>query len=181
MNPKSWASPDLQSLVDLFYDESTELGEFTEVPASEVPEPYKELLAHNAHMTVTVERFFGSLVDVHVVATKQTPTHYSRKILLSKQSDRQVVQFGLVRLTKSLLAPETFSEIESEQEPLGRILIRHNVLRDVKLLSVWRVAMGPELAAHFSAPLGTICYGRTALIYCNQAPAVELLEIVWPD
>jgi hypothetical protein len=29
-------------------------------------------------------------------------------------------------------------------------------------------------------PKGTLTYGRTALIHCNQEPAIELLEIVAP-
>ena len=47
--------PDLQTLVDLFYETSTDLGEFVELRAEQVPEPYKRLLDHDDHMTVTVD------------------------------------------------------------------------------------------------------------------------------
>jgi chorismate-pyruvate lyase len=175
--PIQWATPDLQVLVDLFYPHPDELGRFEEIDRSEVPEPYRSLLAHHAHMTVTVEKFHGCLVDVEVLRTLTNSTHYSRVIRLRRQSDRTVVMFGLVRLNRQFLGETVFGEIESQQEPLGRILIRHNVLRNVKLLSLWKITPGPELLAGVEMPELDLCYGRTALIYCNGVPAVELLEI----
>ena len=72
-------------------------------------------------------------------------------------------------------------EILSEIKPLGRVLIEHNVLREVQLASLYRVMPGPALCELFALadPLAT--YGRTAFIYCDGYPAVELLEIVAPE
>lgn len=182
LRPHSWATPDLQVLVDLFYSEPRELGEFEEVERSQVTEPAKELLAHHEHMTVTVERFHGCLVDVEVLRSQLTELHYSREIRLRRQSDGRIVMYGLVRLARQLLGEEVFQEIAAQREPLGRILIRHGVLRKVKLLSLWRVNAGPALRAAVELPELQECFGRTALIYCNGAPAVELVEItVFPQ
>ena len=173
-------SPDLQVLIDLFYGSSVELGEFDEVAAAEMPEPIRGLLDHDQHMTVTVEAFHQSPVDVQVLAVHSTDMHYARKILLTRQSDGRVVLFGLVRLNVNFLGPEVRREIECERVPLGRILVEHNVLRNVRLLSLWRVQPGGELRKLFGLNPPETCYGRTALIYCNNVPAVELLEIVTP-
>lgn len=170
--------PDLRVLVDLFYPAPAVLGEFQEVEARDVPQPYRRLLAHDEHMTVTVEAEYGGPVDVSVLAVHTTATHYSRKIALHRRSDGRVVLFGLVRLNLTFLGDEVRREIESQRTPLGRILIQHDVLRHVKLLSLWQVTAGPELREAFHAPDLQSCYGRTALIYCNGVPAVELLEIV---
>jgi chorismate-pyruvate lyase len=174
------ATPDLETLVDLFYERLEELGGFEEVDEAELPEPYRGLLAHDKHMTVTVEAFHGCPVDVRVLETHVTPTHYSRKILLARQRDGAVVQYGIVRLNLDYLGPDVRREIESRQTPLGRILIEHNVLRTVKLLTLWKVEPGAELRKLFGLRKADTCYGRTALIYCNGIPAVELLEIVTP-
>ena len=50
-----------------------------------------------------------------------------------------------------------------------------------QLASLYRVMPGPDLCQLFGlqAPLAT--YGRTAFIYCDGFPAVELLEIVPPE
>ena len=179
-NRANWAHPDLQSLAGLFFDDASRLGDFTELPVEELPSPYRELLGHTHHMTVTVENYHDSPVDVQVLEKHITDNHYSRKILLRRQSDNQVVQFGIVRLNKAALSADVWHEIENEGTPLGRVLIEHNVMRNVKLMSTWRIKLGPELQDAFSTDADT-CYGRTALIYTDGVPAVELLEIVLDD
>jgi chorismate-pyruvate lyase len=180
MNPQLGPMPDLETLVGLFYDNPARLGRFEEVNSDELPEPYSSLLDHDEHMTVTVESFHGSRVDVQVLATNISPRRYARKILLPRQTDGGVVQFGIVRLNLRYLDEAVRREIQGQGKPLGRILIEHEVLREVELVSLWRVACGPDLQKYFSLPAGAVTYGRTALIHCNGEPAVELLEIVAP-
>lgn len=180
LTPSRQATPELSALVHLFYPSLGDLGAFTEVAESEMPEVPRKLLWHDAHMTVTVESHHGSPVDVRVLDTHVTPTHYSRRSLLTRQIDGRVVQFGIVRLNSTYLGEDIRKEIESEATPLGRILIEHNVLRDVRLLSLWRIEPGSDLIEVFGLETPETCYGRTALIYCNGLPAVELLEIVTP-
>jgi chorismate-pyruvate lyase len=172
--------PDLQSLTSLFHPSREALGRFSEAGVEELPEPYRQLLAHNDHMTVAVEEYHGCPVDVRVIHRQATDTHYAREILLARQSDGGVVQYGIMRVNFAYLPPEVQDKIRSEQTPLGRILIEHNVLRRVQLFSLRRVQLGAELSRHFQRPAGAITYGRTALIECNQIPAIELLEIVAP-
>jgi chorismate-pyruvate lyase len=174
------ATPELNALIDLFYAEAETLGVFSEVTESELPTDARRLLAHDEHMTVTVEAFHGCPVALAVLRLNMTETHYAREILLLRERDGQVVQYGIVRLALSLLDAEVRREIEEQGTPLGRVLIEHNVLRNVRLLSLWRVEPGPELCRHFKLEHSKVCFGRTALIYCDGVPAVELLEIVTP-
>ena len=173
--------PALDHLAGLFYANIAELGAFEEVLAEAMPEPYRRLLAHHEHMTVAVERHHGSRVDVQVLATKQTGDYYSRKIVLHRQSDRKAVLFGIPRLNLRLVDEDVRREILSENKPLGRVLIDHNVLREVQLASLYRVIPGPDLCQLFGLPASLATYGRTAFIYCDGFPAVELLEIVPPE
>jgi chorismate-pyruvate lyase len=169
------------ALVRLFHADAAEVGEFFPVAASEMPAAYRELLDHDAHMTVTVERYHRSLVDVEVLAHQLSDGHYAREILLLRQSDRCVVQYGIMRIDLGCVAAEVRAEIEARREPLGRILIRHGVLRQVELLGLWRVLPGPRLSAVLQLKSAAEIYGRTALIHCDGRPAVELLEIVRLD
>ncbi len=179
--PYPRVEPELDSLVALFYDESEQLGEFTEVQSAAMPPVYQRLLAHNHHMTVTVEHRHGSIVDVRVLETKTDGDHYARRILLTRQSDGRVVQFGIVRMDLRIFTDKVRREIESQTTPLGRILIRHNVHRKVELCKLWRVEPGEDLQQLFSIAPTEFTYGRTALIHCNGQPAIELLEIVTPE
>ena len=178
--PPSRRIPDLTTLVELFYPSLADLAHFEKVTAAQLAESYRRLLTHDEHMTVTVEAFHNCQVDVCVLATRLAPPHYARKIVLTRQSDGAVVQFGIVRLNFDCLAPEVQREIEQQGKPLGRILIEHNVLRQVELVDLWKLTPGPELQSLFGLAGPETCFGRTALIYCDGEPAVELLEVVTP-
>lgn len=170
----------LASLVDLYYQEPPELGRFSAVDSSRLPQPFERLLAHDRHMTVTVESFHGDSVDVEVLRSRREGDSYSREILLRTQRRGDVVQYGIVRLRLHLIAEEPRREILQERKPLGRVLIEHQVLREVELLKVWQVHCGPALSRMFQVSPETITYGRTAMIHCDSEPAIELLEIVAP-
>lgn len=172
---------ELTALSDLFYPDLSALGHFALESAEEIPSVYRKLLAHEEHMTVTVEAHHGCLVDVEVVDRAEQPPHYARKILLRRRRDRAVVQYGLVRINFAWLDEPTQQEIRSEKIPLGRVLINHNILRRVRLLHLWRVEPGPELCKFFALDTPRITYGRTAIIECNGEGAIELIEIVAPE
>jgi hypothetical protein len=172
------AAPDLAQLVSLFYKQPQDLALFEAAPAGELLAEYAALLNHDQHMTVTVEHYHQSPVDLRVLEELPGERHYARKIALARQSDGRVVQFGIMRIDLSQLPPNVQAEIRERREPLGRIRIRHNVWREVQLDALWRVTPGTDLQSLFGD--ARVTYGRTALIYCNGAPAVELLEIVAP-
>ena len=174
------STPDVQSLASLFYSDPEELGRWRAVEPREVPSPYRELLDHANHMTVTVERHHQSPVDVQVLATHITGQQYARKILLARRSDGAIVQFGIMRLNFHYVSPEIRAEVERQQTPLGRILIQHNVLREIHSINLWQFEPGPDLQKLFGVDAPGITYGRTAIIDVDGEPAVELLEIVAP-
>jgi chorismate-pyruvate lyase len=170
-----------KQLLGLFYPANERLGVFAKVSAAALSPLAARLLDHDHHMTVTLEQHHTSPVDVHVLATRTDGNHYSRKIVLTRQSDNQPVMFGLVRMDKTVFADDVRAEIESQRTPLGRVLIENNVLRSVKRMELYRVAVAAELAQQFKLDAGTVCFSRTAMIYCDEAPAIELLEIVTPN
>lgn len=137
--------PQLETITAPFFPSLAELGEFRLVAVDDMPADYQTLLAHDAHMTVTVEAFHQSLVDVHVLDERWEGRFYSRTSLLICQSNRRIAQFGIMRIDLSGLPAIVRDEIESRGTPLGRILIKHNVLRHVELHRLWRIAPGPVL------------------------------------
>jgi chorismate-pyruvate lyase len=181
VNKTQAAYLDLSDLVGLFYDRVDDLATFDRVSGEEVPQPYRRLLDHQQHMTVTLESHHGCPVDVRVLEYKNNEEAYVRTSLLTRQTDGYVAQFGIVRLHTCYLSDQVRSEIESRSIPLGRALISHNVLRRVELGSLWRVTPADELTRHFKLPSASVTFGRTAIIHCNDEPAVELLEIVSPE
>lgn len=170
---------ELHSLVGIFFADVSQLGKFREIVAAETPEPQHALLNHEHHMTVTVEKFHSCPVNVEVIQATKTEQSYSREILLRKTTDQTIVQYGIVRLNFEHLAADVIREIEAKETPLGRILINHNVLRQVKLLSLYEIVPGLRMQEVCNLSPEHSVYGRTALIYCDDKPAVELLEVVF--
>lgn len=171
----------LEALTALFYARTDDLARFSPQTVDQLPEVYRSLLAHEHHMTVAVEAHHGQRVDVAVARTHVTPEHYAREIVLVGRDDRRVVQYGIMRIAFRSLAPEVRARIEAADTPLGRILIEHDVLRRIHLLSLWRVEPGPALSRLLDLDAPRTTWGRTALILLDEQPAVELLEIVTPE
>lgn len=171
---------DVISLVDEFHPSWEDFADFEWVEASEVPGPYRKLLDHDTHMTSTVEAYHGCPVNLTVLNKRYEYPWYSRQIVLLRDDDDRVVQFGIVRLNVEVLDPELRDEVKQERTPLGRVLTQNNVLRRVRLTSLWRIVTGPALTKFLELRRPAETFGRTAVIYCNGHRAIELLEIVAP-
>ena len=176
MNPQD----ELQALLDLCPGGSALIAAAEHVPSALIPEPYKRLLVHEQHMTVTMEAFHGGPVDVRILERQFAGDIYSRKIVLTKAGTDEVVQFGLVRFDLSYVTSAVRDEILKGETPLGRVLINHNVLRHIDLGAILKITLGPGLAELMNAPEGAVTYGRLATIFCNRHPAVDLLEVPTP-
>jgi chorismate-pyruvate lyase len=182
MNDVPRLGPTLPNLYALFPAAPGELiPEFEIVHDDEVPPPYRHLLVHEHHMTVTVESHHGDSVDVRILARMQTDGIYARKILLTLHDSGRVVQFGIMKINLTYCSPAVLKEIIAGQTPLGRILIEHNVLRRIEPTEFLRVIPDPAMMHWFGLTRPQRTYGRLAIIHCNEQPAVELLEIVAPE
>jgi hypothetical protein len=171
---------ELRSLIDIFPEHEPLFLDAEHVASATLPEPYRRMLVHTHHMTVTMESYHGCRVDVRILERKQDGDFYNRKIILVKSGTDTVVQFGIVRFDLSYVLPKVREEILAGEKPLGRVLIDHNVLRHIDLGAVLRIAAGPALARYLQMPVGGVTYGRLATIFCNRHAAVDLLEITSP-
>lgn len=173
----------MTNLIDLLnlFPPADDLRAYEVVPPEAVPEPYKTLLVHSHHMTVTVEAHHGSPVDVRVLEDRLDGDIYARRILLALRSTGKIVQYGLVRIRLNFVSPEVRAEIVSRQIPLGRVLINHNVLRTITPVSFLRVLPGSSMMEWFELNTPTPTFGRIAEITCDEQHAIEVLEVVAPE
>jgi chorismate-pyruvate lyase len=150
------------------------------VQPDEIPFPQDQLLVHHDHMTVVLERHHRAPVRVHVLDEHLDGDIYTRKISLTPAGrDGTVVEWGIVRLDFRYMAPAVREEILRKELPLGAILIKHDVLRRIKPRWFLRFPTGgPVMGLFGDAQTSQPAYGRIGTIYCNEEPAIELLEIV---
>src|SRR4029079_13462248 len=119
-----------------------------------------------------------SLVEIEALDEWQDESSYARASVLRRQTDGQVIQFGVMRIWLGDLPTAAQEEITSKRYPLGRVLIRHNLLREVAVLGLWRIEPGPVLRKHLGLDGKTPIYGRSAQILVEERPTVQVLEIV---
>ena len=150
------------------------------VAAAALPAVYRRLLDHRRHMTVTVEEYYGSPVDVRVLDEVRRDPDYARKIVLTLAPAGRPVQFGVVRVDLDALAPPVRADILAGTTPLGRVLIQHGVLREVHPVGFFRVAADATMAGRLGCAAGAVTYGRLGVITADGRPAVRVAEVLTP-
>lgn len=151
------------------------------VDPAQMPPAARRLLVHEGHMTPTLGEAYGESVALQVLDHRMEGNCYRRKIVLTVESGRRVVEFGIVRLDLSTAGNGVRERIVAQDTPLGDILNQHNVLTQVSPLWYLRFANDAPLMQYFRPPSATPLYGRVGMIYCDGEPAVELLEVVRID
>jgi hypothetical protein len=155
--------------------------ECTLVQPDEIPFPQDQLLVHHQHMTVVLEKHHGAPVEVHVLEEHLDGDIYTRKIYLTPRGSDKVVEWGIAKLDFQYMAPEVRDEILAKRLPLGAVLIKHDVLRRVKPRWFLRFPEGGPVVGLFrekACGSEEAAYGRIGTIYCNEEPAIEVIEIV---
>ena len=163
-----------------FFGESRVPG-CTEVAPQDVPEPYRGLLVHERHMTVTLEKHHGSPVRVEPYLVHQHGDLYGRKLDLRTEADDRVVMTGILLFNMAITSPEIRARIVEREAPLGRILIEHGIMRRITSETFLRVDAADPLSARFGLASPAPTYGRLATIFYEGVPAIDLLEIVRPE
>jgi chorismate-pyruvate lyase len=165
-------------LAELFFARLDDIGHFEPLAVEDLPQTARTLLAHREHMTVALENYHRSPVAVRAVCEWHDDASYARASLLSRQSDAAIIQFGIMRIWLADLPAEARREITDEKQPLGRVLVNHNMLREVEVIALWRITPGPVLRQHLGLSDHSPTYGRSAQILVDERPTVQVLEIV---
>ena len=151
------------------------------VDATRMPRPYRDLLVHSEHMTVTLEEHHESKVNVKPYKVHRQGDLYGRKLDLLSDATGKVVMTGIMLFNFTFCNDKVKELIVSEQVPLGRILIENNILREISTHAFLKLDGRDPLVRRFGQPEDQPAYGRLATIFCDHKPAVDLVEIVNPD
>jgi hypothetical protein len=166
-------------LLYAFFGDSA-LPQIERVDAEEVPEPYHRLLVHDQHMTVTLEAHHGKPVTVVPWKVHRHGDIYGRKLDLIVEPGKTVMT-GVMLINFGYCTDGVRDAVIAESAPLGRILIENDVLRRIDATAFVKLLAADPLVQRFKLPQPKPAYGRIATIYCDDRPAIDLLEIVAPE
>lgn len=144
----------------------------------DMPPVYRKLLVHPDHMTETLRNHWGQDIRLDVLHHREAGDIYQRHIVLKLAGSGRVVEVGLVRIDLGYTSDAVRERIVERRTPLGDVLISANVLRRIEPRWYFRFESPCPLLSDFCDPELRTAYGRLGTIYCDDAPAIELLEIV---
>lgn len=148
------------------------------VKPEEMPEAYRKLLVHHDHMTTVLSKYHNHPVELKVLQHEINGDVYRRKIILAAGEPENVVEFGIVRIDLRFTPDAVREAIIERKTPLGDILIQHNVLRRIDPRWYIKIPAGSELLRDLQHRPEHEVFGRVGTIYCDDQPALELLEVV---
>lgn len=171
----------LNSLGAGLFSEADWIGLCETVDPRNMPAAARSLLDHQRHMTATLNAHYGEPVALRVLEAYVESQSYRRKILLTVEQGRRVVEFGLVRLDLSVLPEPARADVISKMAPLGEIFTRHNILTRVEPRWFLRFAGNGSIVQCFAPAPPLEAFGRLGVIHCDGRPAALLLEVVRGD
>ncbi len=175
----SLLSSDFYPLDEFYAARGVTLPAIRRLPATELPEPYRQLLAHDGDMTSRLEKFHHDKIRIQLLERRVNDGAYFREVTL--WTEQRAVEFGAIKIMMDLFPPEAQREIREEKEPLGKILVRHGVA----FASQPRLYLGLMSDGFINGVLGLeeprFLYGRrNTLVDSWSRPLAEIVEILPP-
>lgn len=168
--------------LDDFYARAGQpLPEIRQIPAEQVPEPYKTLLVHHHDMTPTLERFHGDPVRLRVLRSDTREIYYFREVVLTLSRDETPVEFGAIKINLSLFPPNARKLILEEREPLGHILGSCHLVHSSRPKAFLSIQSDSLIGEALGLGQPSLLYGRRNTLSDPQhRPLAEVVEIIPP-
>lgn len=168
--------------LDDFYARAGQpLPEIQQIPAEQVPEPYKTLLVHHNDMTPTLERFHADPLRLRVLRSDTREIYYFREVVLTLSRDDTPVEFGAIKINLALFPPNARKLILEEREPLGHILGACNLVHSSRPKAFLSIQSDTLIAESLGLTRPSLLYGRrNTLSDPQQRPLAEVVEIIPP-
>jgi hypothetical protein len=156
-------------------------GDFQQISAEDIPEPYRSLLVHKHDMTSTLERHWGEPMTLRVLASRFDHDHYSRQVVLLSANSQQPVEFGVIRIVLSLLGERAQRDVLSGKVPLGGILNGYGLIYRSCPGGFFRIQSNHRIETALGLAAPAVLYGRcNSLSDIDGRTIAEVVEILPP-
>jgi chorismate-pyruvate lyase len=153
----------------------------TEIAATEMPEPYRQLLVHDNDMTTTLEQFHGGRMKLRVLHSQTTGDVYQREVVLLIEGAQQPVEFGALTVGLPALPAGVETAMVAGRRPLGGILREMGVKFTSRPKAYLRLLADDVMIHALRLPAATTLYGRCNLLLNERGEAfADIVEILPP-
>lgn len=180
-SPSSAGQSDpLYPLSRLLDGDRPELVEMLEQSGPTLPEPYRQLLAHERDMTSTLERFYGEAAGLQQLQRRREGSDLWREVLLVGRESGRIMEYGAIRIDLEGFDRAARAAILEGQRPLGSILAHFEVPYRSRPGRFFSLRSTPRLEALLDLDHARELYGRQNVLLGGRGALAEVVEILPP-
>jgi chorismate-pyruvate lyase len=152
----------------------------TVIAASDIPDPYRSLLVNQGDMTATLERFYGSRVNLKILGSSQVRDEYRRQVVLRDDRER-VVEFGAICIHFEVLTPTVLAQVLRGGRPVGGLLQENSVKHSSSPQCFFTMDSDGTINAALGLAQASRLYGRCNTLWDGAGRAIaDIVEILPP-
>jgi chorismate-pyruvate lyase len=169
---------DLAPLV-FFYGLGSARPRVTFIPAAELPDEERHLLAHDTDMTPRLRNYHGCEIDLDVHAKARVGNYLVRASVLTRRKDGKPVEFGAIGIHLDHLPEVAREMVVAGRVPFGAILEGEGVVHTSHPRGFFRIAVDVRLAELLGATSGQVLFGRCNVLLRPDGQALaEVVEVL---
>lgn len=155
--------------------------QFAQVPATEMPEPYRTLLVHERDMTRTLEQFHHGTIHLRVLSSHHESEAYWRESVLELDDSNQPIEFGAIKIHLNRFPEPWRTQILEERRPLGGILNASGIGYVSRPTAYLRFTPDEFITCALHIQGAPLLFGRQNTLRNSQGEVLaEIIEILPP-
>ena len=154
---------------------------FEEIASQELPEPYKQLLAHEGDMTSRLENAFRSSIRVNRIRSSSDGKNYFREVILeTSDSPPRAVEYGAIEIQLSQLPDIAKQAVLAGEKPLGGILNEGRIPYACSLRGFFKIMPDHSMLEALAIEKPVELFGRSNCIQTSSGETIALIVEVLP-
>ena len=145
----------------------------------ELPEPYRQLLAHSDNMTSTLEGYHNCELHITTLNAFNDSSDTIREVVLCAKDEHKVVEYGASRIFLDNLPSDACERVNNSDIPLGTILTQCHCKHRVEPVGFFSIQPTDFFTKVFGTASTVPLFGRqNKLIGLDGAPIAEVCEVL---
>jgi chorismate-pyruvate lyase len=155
--------------------------DFKEIESQELPEPYKQLLAHEGDMTSRLEDAYRSSIRVNRLRSSNDGKNYFRDVILeTSESPSRAVEYGAIEIQLSNLPDLAKEAVIGGEKPLGGILNEGRIPYACELRGFFKVIPDESIQKAFAMETPVELFGRSNRIKARLGDTIAMIVEILP-
>jgi chorismate-pyruvate lyase len=155
--------------------------EFKEIESHELPQPYRQLLAHEGDMTSRLENAYRSSIRVNRLRSSNDGKNYFREVILeTTDSPSRAVEYGAIEIQLSQLPNLAQQAVTAGEKPLGGILNEGRIPYACELRGFFKIMPDASILEVFGMEVPVELLGRSNRIKTGSGETIALIVEVLP-